>query len=194
KPFIFTVTLSQASATPVTVAYTTADGTATLADNDYLATSGTLTFAAGQTTQTITVPVVADSKVEGNETFFVNLSNATGATISDAQGQATVNNDDVATSNITINNVSKSEGNSGTTSFTFTVNLDHAQAGNVTVKYGTANGTASSGSDYTSTSGTLTFSPGQTSKTITVKVTGDTTQESDELFFVNLSGASSNAV
>jgi subtilisin-like proprotein convertase family protein len=196
KPFVFTVTLSAASSTPVTVAYTTADGTATVADNDYKATSGTLTFAPGVTSQQIIVPVVQDSKVEGDETFFVNLSSPTGATIADAQGQATVQNDDVAgptPSKITINNVAKSEGNSGTTSFTFTVTLDHAQAGNVTVKYATANGTASSGSDYTSTSGTLTFTPGQVSKTITVKVTGDTTQESDELFFVNLSGASANA-
>jgi hypothetical protein len=188
KPFIFTVTLSSASATPVTVNYATADGTATVADNDYQAVSNTLTFAPGETSKQITVPVVGDSKVEGDETFFVNLTNPSGATIADAQGMATVKNDDTAAvvPGISINNVTKKEGNSGTTTFTFTVTLSKSSASNVTVKYATANGTASSGSDYTSKSGTLTFTPGQISKTISISVTGDTTQESDELFFVNL--------
>ena len=196
QPFNFTVTLSQASTVPVTVAFASADGTATVADNDYQPVSGTLTFAAGVTSQTITVPVVGDTKVEGNETFFVNLSSPSNATIADSQGMATVNNDDtgVTPSKIIINDVAKSEGNSGTTSFTFTISLDHSQTSNVTVKYATASGTASSSSDYTGISSTtLTFTPGQTSKTVTVKVKGDTTQESDELFFVNLSSASANA-
>ena len=89
-----------------------------------------------------------------------------------------------------INNVSKAEGNSGTTAYTFIVTLSPASTGTVTVKYATANGTATAGSDYTPIPATLlTFSPGQTSKQVTVKVTGDTTREANETFFVNLSAA-----
>lgn len=95
-PFFFTVTLSAASATPVTVAYQTADGSATTADVDYLATSGTLTFPAGTLTQTITVDVQGDPTVEPNETFSVTLSAPSGATIAVAQGTGTVINDDSA--------------------------------------------------------------------------------------------------
>jgi subtilisin-like proprotein convertase family protein len=196
KPFIFTVTLSAASASNVIVHYATANGTATTADNDYTATSGNLTFTAGQTSKTITVPVIQDSKVEGDETFFVNLTSPTNATIADAQGQATVQNDDVAPvqPKITITDVSKAEGNSGTTAFTFTVNLSNSFTSNVTVKYATADGTTTSGTDYTAASGTLTFTPGQTSKTITVNVKGETTQEADEYFFVNLSTPTNSTI
>ncbi len=79
----------------MTVHYTTANGTAT-AGSDYTAVCGTLTFAAGETSKTISVQVAGDSLVEANETFFVNLSGALNATIADAQGQATLVNNDVA--------------------------------------------------------------------------------------------------
>ena len=81
----FTVTLSAASDQPVTVAYATADGTAT-AGSDYQAASGTLTFAPGETSKTITVLVNGDRLGEPNETFLVNLSGPTNATIADGQG------------------------------------------------------------------------------------------------------------
>lgn len=89
----FTVTLSTALSTSVTVSYATANGTAT-AGSDYAAKSGTITFAAGVTSRTISITVFGDRIVEGDETFFVNLSNAVGATISDSQGKATILNDD----------------------------------------------------------------------------------------------------
>ncbi len=189
KPFIFTISLSSTSSSNVIVHYATADGTAKVSDNDYTAISGNLTFTPGQTSQTISVPVIQDSKVESDETFFVNLSSPTNATIADGQGQATVQNDDSSAvqPKITITDVSKAEGNSGTTAFTFTVSLGNTFTSNVTVHYATADGTTTSGTDYTAASGTLTFTPGQTSKTITVNVKGDTTQEADEYFFVNLS-------
>ena len=94
----FTVSLSSASTTPVTVAYATSNGTAT-AGADYTATSGTVTFAAGVTSQTVAVKVTGDTTVEPNETFTVTLSNPTGATISKATATATITNDDVATPN-----------------------------------------------------------------------------------------------
>ena len=94
--FVFTATLSAASATPVTVAYATADGTATVAGGDYLATSGVLTFLpAGPLSQTIPVDVVGDLTVEPNETFALNLSNPVGATLANASGAGTIVNDDL---------------------------------------------------------------------------------------------------
>src|SRR5206468_2867515 len=79
------------------------------------------------------------------------------------------------------------EGNSGTSSATFTVSLSAASPQTVTVAYATADGTATAGSDYTATSGTLTFTPGQTTKTVAVPVKGDTADEADETFTVTLS-------
>ncbi|MFM8634477.1 MAG: S8 family serine peptidase, partial [Planctomycetia bacterium] len=94
---------------------------------------------------------------------------------------------------ISITGGSVAEGDSGTTQLTFTVTLSAASAGTVTVNYATANGTATSGSDYVAQSGPLSFAPGETSKTILVDVIGDTTYEPNETFSIALSGASSNA-
>jgi subtilisin family serine protease/ribosomal protein L35AE/L33A len=91
----FTVTLSPVNSTQtVSVDYATADGTATTANSDYTLTAGTLTFAPSASTATITVPITGDTTVESNETLFVNLSNAVNASIGDAQGVATIGNDD----------------------------------------------------------------------------------------------------
>jgi hypothetical protein len=96
---------------------------------------------------------------------------------------------------ITISDVSKAEGkNKAITSFTFTISLSAAYDQPVTVSYRTVNGTATAGSDYTSKSGTITFAPGQTTKTITVEVKGDNKRESNETFYLELFGLSSNAV
>jgi hypothetical protein len=93
----FTVTLSEPAGETVTVAYATADGTAK-AKSDYLATSGTLTFAPGETTKTITVAVKGDMRVEDDEYFTVNLSSAVGATIEDGRGIGSILNDDYRSS------------------------------------------------------------------------------------------------
>jgi CSLREA domain-containing protein len=188
-PFVFTVTLSAASASTVTVNYATADASAT-APSDYAATAGTLTFAPGVTTQTITVNVVGDTTVEPNETFSVTLSSPSNATIATGTGTGTILNDDAAaTPSLSINNVSQSEGNSGVTPFTFTVTLSAASASTVTVNFATADGSATAPGDYAATSGTLTFAPGVTTQTVTVNVNGDTTVEPSETFVVNLTGA-----
>ena len=89
----FEVSLSRAAAGAVTVDYATADGTAT-AGADYTATSGTLTFAAGETAKTVSVPVLDDTLNEGSETFSFRLSNATGARIADGEATGTITNDD----------------------------------------------------------------------------------------------------
>jgi CSLREA domain-containing protein len=188
--FTFTLTLSSASGLPVSVDFATADNSA-LAASDYTAASGTRTFAPGITVQTVTVNVAGDLTTEPNETFFVNLTNPVNATISDNQGLGTINNDDGIPS-ITINDVTAAEGNAGTTTFTFTITLSNPSSSTVTVDFATADGTAT-GSDYTATSGTRTFTPGVLTQTVDVIVAGDTTVEPNETFFVNLTNAT-NAV
>jgi len=182
----FTVTLSQAPFATVTVDYATANGSATLADNDYQNTVGTLTFTAGQISKTINVPIVGDTKDELDETFFVNLSNPTNSTILDGQGQGTIVNNDDPT--ITINDVSTTEGNAGTKTLDFTVTLNHASLQPVTVVYSTADGTATAGSDYVAqTSQVLSIPAGNLTGTISITINGDVADEANETFTVNLS-------
>ncbi|MBA4789699.1 MAG: cellulase family glycosylhydrolase [Rhizobiales bacterium] len=188
----FTVTLSAAATGPVTVAYATANGTAT-AGSDYAAASGTLTFAAGETTKTIQVTVNGDTVVEGNETLTLNLSAPSGATIADGLGTGTITNDDVVAPvlpTLSVSDATVAEGNSGTKVMTFTVTLSAAATGPVTVAYATANGTATAGSDYAAASGTLTFAAGETTKTVQVTVNGDTVVEGNETLTLNLSAPS----
>ena len=180
----FNVFLSAASASTVTVSAATANGTAT-SGSDYNAASGMVTFNPGETTKPFNVTVLGDVTPEADETLLVNLTSPVNATIADNQGVGTIRNDD-ALSALSINDVTLAEGNSGTTSFDFTVTLSPASAFPVTVNYATADGTAIVGSDYQPSSGSLTFTPGQTTKTVSVLVTGDVTTEPNETFFVNL--------
>ena len=189
---IFKVSVSPASTKAVTVGYTTANGTAT-AGSDYVAKSGRLTFPAGTATQKIVVLVIGDTGNEPDETFFVNLTGATNASIARARGVATIVNDDPVPS-ISIHNVAVLEGNGGTRDAVFTVHLSHASGLPVTVNYATADGTAMAGNDYQPTSGALTFMPGERSKPITVVVNGDTRREPNETFFVNLSDAANATI
>lgn len=183
---ILTVALSAPSDGTVTVNYATADGSAR-AGSDYIATSGRLTFAPGQTRQTVTVKLIGDTVPEANETFVVNLSAASGSTIVDGRGVGTILNDDGPV--LRINAVSTAEGNTGITAANFTVTLSPASTSIVTVKYATANSTARAGSDYVASSGTLIFAPGETSKMVLVNIIGDRTKEAVETFRVNLNAA-----
>src|SRR5207253_827917 len=137
---------------------------------------GDLTFAPADTTKTITVPVVGDTLDEADETFAVNLTAPTNATVTDAQGVGTITDDD-APAALSINDVTVAEGNTGTTSASFTVTLAPASSQAVTVHYATADGTATQPADYTTTSGDLTFAPGETTKPVVVPVKGDTIDE-----------------
>jgi hypothetical protein len=187
----FTVTLSAASTQTVTVAFATADGTAA-AGSDYRAASGSLTFAPGETSKTITVLVNGDRLAEPNETFFVDLNSPTNAMVTDARGTGTILDDEPR---IGVGDVTKAEGKKGqTTLFTFTVTLSAAYDQPVTVSFKTTNGTAKSGDDYVAKSGTLTFAPGETTKTITIAVNGDSKKEANEYFFLDLFGNSTNSL
>jgi hypothetical protein len=188
----FTLTLSKASNVDVTVRYATADITAT-AGSDYTAGSGVVTIPAGQTSATFTVAVSGDRLVEPDETFVVNLDAATNATIGDGRGIGTILDNEPR---ISISDVSQTEGKKNkTTLFTFTVKLSVPYDQPVTMSFSTVDGTATTGDgDYVAKSGTLTFAPGETTKTITIEVKGDSKKEADEMFYLDLSANSSNSV
>src|SRR5439155_1028428 len=186
----FNVTLSNPSDQTVTVDYSTNDGTATIADSDYAAASGTLTFDPGQTAKTVDVTVNGDTTHESDETFTLDLSNAGNAGIADGSGLGTITNDDPVP-DVSIDDQSIAEGDVGTSTLTFHVTLSNPSDQTVTVDYATNDGTATiADSDYAPASGTLTFDPGQTAKTVDVTVNGDTKHESDETFTLDLSNAS----
>lgn len=188
-----TVSLSAPSGKTITVKYATANSSA-VAPGDFTATSGTLSFAPGQTVKTINIAVKGDLLDEVTEAFKVLLSNPVNATIADGEGACTIVDNDPLPS-ITISNASVTEPDGGTINALFTVKLSAASGKTVTVKFVTANGTAAAGTDYTGQPlTTLTFSPGQTTKTVTVQVNGDTLKEQNETFFVNLSGAANATI
>ena len=188
----FAVTLSKASTKAITVGYSTANGTAT-AGQDYTAASGTLTFAPGVTSQQFVVKVLGDTVVEPTETFAVKLANPSGASLGTATATGTVTNDDIAPATpptVSIANATVAEGNSGTSTMSFTVSLSKAYDKAVSVGYTSANGTATAGQDYTAASGTLTFAAGVISQQVNVGVIGDTNVESSETLTVTLSNPS----
>jgi hypothetical protein len=188
KTMTFTVKLSKTWPVNVKVNYTTQAQTAT-AGSDYLTKSGTLTFTPGQTSKTITISIKGDTTVEADETFLVKLSSPVQAVITDGTGVGTIKNDDPSPTSVlvSINDGGVTEGASGTRTVILSVKLSKASSKSVTVQYATQDGSAKVGSnDYVQQTGSITFAAGQTSKTITVTVKGDTSKELDEDFFVNL--------
>jgi hypothetical protein len=168
---------------------------------DYVAGSGPVTFAPGVTSQTVTVAVNGDTAVEPNETFFVNLSGVTGATVADAQGQGTIVNDDSAAQVRTIQFVAtaSSVGEAAGPALAgvrVTTSDGLATAASSSVGFATANGTATAGSDYTSSAGTITFPAGSASgavQSVSVPIASDSVDEADETFTISL-GSPSGAV
>ena len=183
----FTLTLSQALQQSGSVDYALQSGTAT-AGSDFTAASGTIQFNAGETSKTITVPILGDASLENDEVFNLVLNNprilelSTGSNTLTAVG--TIRNDDFPT--LTLANAqSIQEGNGGQTALTFTVNLSQTVPFDVSVAYTTQGITATSGQDFTAQSGTLKFLAGEKEKTISIPVWGDTADEADEtLVFV----------
>ncbi|MBW3077612.1 Calx-beta domain-containing protein, partial [Prochlorococcus marinus] len=174
----------------ITVDYATSNGTAT-AGADYTATSGTLIIAAGTTSGTFNVPVLADTNFEGNETATLTLSNPSNASIGDSTATLTITDDDPPPS-MSIADVTTSNENAANA--TFTVTLSGTSTVDATVAYATSNGTATAGSDYTATSGTLTISAGATSGTFNVPVLADTLDEINETATITLSNASNATI
>lgn len=193
--FSFTVSLSApAPAGGVSFDINSADGTATLADNDYLSIGQSgVSIAEGDSSRVFNIVVNGDTTDESDETFFVNLTNVVGATVADAQGQGTIVNDDSATAVLSISNPAPApEGNTGITSQTITASLSFAVASDVVFTATTADGTATGGAvDYLTQSALeYTIPAGQTSVQVLVGIVGDTIDEADETYTLTIASSS----
>jgi hypothetical protein len=192
------VTLTEPLNKTFTVSYQTRDSTA-VAGSDYQAVSGTLTFTTGETEKTILVPVYGDQVPEYDESFSVRLFNVTkrgNHSVETVYGQGVVSIVD-SSPRLSISATGGDEGGV----FTFTVTLASALDTPFTVDFTTGDtiyadgpGYADAGLDYVATSGTLTFAPGETTKTFTVQTIADDVEEYDEMFFVRLSNPSTPAL
>ncbi|MEJ1933007.1 Calx-beta domain-containing protein, partial [Nostoc sp. NIES-2111] len=192
---IYTFTRTGSTANALTINFGVA-GTATF-NTDYTqsgaasftTTTGSITFAAGASTTILTINPTADTTDESNETVALTVANGTGYTIGTTTPvTGTITDDDP--SGITINlNAGQTivEGLTSPQNATYTVTLSQASSQTITVQYATANGTATAGVDYTNTTGTLTFNPGETSKVINIPILNDSINEANETFTLSLS-------
>ena len=188
----FLLRLSAATTKEVTVLATTrATGTTAQPGSDFVARTETLRIPAGQTSATFTVDVIDDQVPEGNESFVVDLSQPVNATLSNGWypwAVGSITDDDTTTPMpaVTIDDAMIVEGHSGTKKLFVRVRLTAAPTTQASVAWATADGTALAGTDYESTTGTLTFGPGTIEQTIAVTILGDAAVEADETFTVNL--------
>jgi len=187
-----TVTLTGSTSTTATVSYATSNGTA-VAGSDYIATSGTLTFAPGVTSQTFSVPIVNDAIFEANESLSLTLSNPVSATLGSPNPATLTIVDNDAPPSVQFSAATYSV-NEGAGLATITATLTGATALTATVSYATSDGTALAGSDYTAISGTLTFAPGVTSRTFSVPIINDAIFEANESLSLTLSNPVSSTL
>jgi uncharacterized repeat protein (TIGR01451 family) len=191
-PGVFTVHLQPANATETaTVDYEVLGITAN-AGFDFLATQGTLSFRAGETAKTLSVPIIGDTLDEGDETFTVQLSNPVNASILRGAAIGTIVDDDHGGPPIpfaSIDNVTVNEGNSGLTLATFTLRLSISSTTLTRVRFETRDVTATANSDYLPVSNEIAFQPGETVKSFTIAIIGDLVFEPDETFNVIITGA-----
>jgi hypothetical protein len=188
-----TVVRSGGSAGPVTVPYATTGGTAS-PGADYDPASGTLTFGPGQTSRTFTVTLLADAADEADETVGLSLGAPTGGATLGAPAAATLTlaDDDLGAGVIQLGAATLRRAENAA-SAVFTVRRTGGTAAGASVAYATSDGSASAGSDYTSTSGTITFAAGQVSATVSIPLTNDTRDESDETVLLTLSSPGGSA-
>jgi hypothetical protein len=190
---------------PGSISFKTVDGTAK-ANGDYASKTGTVQFAGGSTSGTFTVTVNNDTAFEDVENFVVELTGSTGGALANADGvpqdtlqsTVTINSDEAVAPTLSIRDVRQVEGLSGKSNFVFTVTLSAAnETQAVTVNFATEDGTATSElgefnfQDFLAQMGSITFEPGETTKTISIEVNGDNRHEavSEETFKVKLSNA-----
>ncbi len=180
----FTVALSSVSSQTVSVSYLTKGQNAS--DGlDFQTIGGRLVFAPGQMSHTIAVPIVGDTLDEFDETFALALSSPLNAPTTRQRGICTIRDEDPPPT-VSVNDVSVLEGDDGTTPVNFTLVLSTASGKPISLQYGTTDVTASAGSDYIATVGSISLGPGETNKTVTVLVKGDNQNEPNETFALNL--------
>ena len=179
----FTLTLTGATTLPATVAYSTYSRSA-LAGEDFQTVSESVRFNVGETQKTINVPIIGDTAVEPDETFLVALAKTDYATVNRSPATGRIINDDTRDTVVSANDVTISEGNSGTTSAVITLAASQPFSGEV--DFFTVDGTARSGSDYTPRTSFVIFNNDST-KTIEIPIIGDTLAELAETFSVHLS-------
>ena len=185
------VSLSKESIFQTVVDFKTEEGTAK--DGvDYKASSGTLIFAPRETSKTIFIPILNNREYELEEAFSVILGEPTRGIINDYEARVTIvdNDENIGLPEININDINILEVNNGSSNAIFTVTLSEASSEEIRVDFNTEDDTAREGVDYEATSGTLSFAPGETSKTVAVKVYGDILDEENSSFNLNLSNAS----
>ena len=191
----FTVTKTGSTSLPATVSFTTQDGSA-VAGSDYSPASGTLTFAAGETTKQVTVSITNDAIYEGAQDFNLVISNPVNAKLGDDIQKVTIKDDGTGVPPgggtpdddrpvFTIGNDLIIDEKAGTA--TFTVTKTGSTTLTSTVNFGTSDAGATAGQDYTTNNGMLTFGANETTKTITIQIANDTTYEVSEGFKVTLS-------
>jgi glucose/arabinose dehydrogenase len=171
-----------------TVRYTTANGSSSnpaLAGQDYTTTAGLLTFADGETFKNVVIPILNDTAVEEPEEFGFGLSEPTGAGLGINRTALIQIIDDDATASYAFSNSNFNVDENGGR-VTVTVQRSGSTTNAGSVSYATSNGTATSGADYTATSGTLNFAPGQTSQTFTVQILDDVAGERNETINLTL--------
>lgn len=184
----FTITKDGEADHPVSVDYATSDVTA-VAPDDYIARSGTVLFATDEYAKTVVIDLVGEKLCELDEEFEMQLSNPTGSTqINRSTGSGTIRNDDTCRLKVKDTTATENQPN-----LLFEVTMDKASSQTVTVDYSSADITATAGADYTAVSGTLSFAPGEQTKTVAVPILDDKVCEQDELMELQLSNPT-NAV
>jgi hypothetical protein len=184
--FTFTVSLSGASGQTVKVDYSSDDGTA-LSPGDYNENIGTLSFAPGETSKSITILVKGDTQFEPNETFTVDLANFVNAIAGKSSGLGTIVNDDTNTLPTIQFSQATYSIQEDLTALNVTVTRGGDTSGPASVDYQTVDGTAKQKSDFEYAAGTLTFAPGEVSKVIPVLINEDMLIEGAETFSLALS-------
>lgn len=186
---IYTVTRTGNSSTAATLLGFTAGGTAT-GGSDFTNSAGSITFAAGETTQIVRVNLINDALTEGDETLVASIANASTGTIVTATASVTLLDDDLSVWKVT------SGGDAGESAgvLTFTVSRSGPYSTAQTIQFATVGGTAVAGADYTAAYQTLSFAAGENSKTVTIAIGGDSLAEGNETVVASISGASNGVI
>jgi len=180
---VLTLSLSSAASEVVAIDLVTLDASA-VAGSDYLAVSNTIVFLPGTTSETIRIPVVADAIAEPDETFRLAMRNPRNVRVERDTVEVTILNDDMP--GVQISEVSLIALRDGSTNATVAFTLSQASPETVQIPYTTVDGTAVATADYTPTTGTLVFLPGETRRSITVPIAPNSISETDEYFWLEI--------